>query len=59
MDHVIGILYNKDIFRALQEKEDFRIRDHLHPPFFVPSSLPISELLKQMQRRRIAMAMVV
>ncbi len=59
MDHVIGIVYNKDIFRAVQEKGDFLIRDHLHPPFFVPSSLPISELLKQMQRRRIAMAMVV
>ncbi|MGH7772056.1 MAG: hemolysin family protein [Candidatus Binatia bacterium] len=59
MDRVIGILYNKDIFRAMHEKGDFRIRDHLHPPFFVPSSLPISQLLKELQRRRIAMAMVV
>ncbi len=59
MDQVIGILYNKDIFRALQEKGEFRVRDHLHPPFFVPSSLPISRLLKELQRRRSAMAMVV
>ncbi|TAK06618.1 HlyC/CorC family transporter, partial [bacterium] len=59
MDRVIGILYNKDIFRALQEKGEFRARDHLHPPFFVPSSLPISRLLKELQRRRSAMAMVV
>ena len=59
LDRVIGILYNKDVFKALQEKSDFRIRDHLHPAFFVPSSLSISELLKQLQRRRLAMALVV
>src|SRR5919108_390011 len=59
LDRVIGILYNKDIFKALQEKSEFRIRDYLHPAFFVPSSLPISELLKQLQRRRLAIALVV
>jgi putative hemolysin len=59
LDRVVGILYNKDIFKALQENADFRIRDHLHPAYFVPSSLRISELLKQLQRRRLAMALVV
>ena len=59
LDKMIGILYNKDVFKALQEKSEFRIRDHLHPAFFVPSTLPISELLKQLQRRRLAMALVV
>ena len=59
MDRVIGILYNKDILRALQEKGEFRAPDLLHPPFFVPSTLPISQLLKELQRRRSAIAMVV
>jgi putative hemolysin len=59
LDKIIGILYNKDVFKALQETSDFRIRDHLHPAFFVPSTLPISELLKQLQRRHLAMALVV
>ncbi|MGE5220444.1 MAG: hemolysin family protein [Chloroflexota bacterium] len=59
LDKIIGILYNKDVFKALQEKSEFRVRDHLHPAFFVPSTLPISELLKQLQRRRLAMALVV
>jgi putative hemolysin len=59
LDRVVGILYNKDMLRAVQEKGDFRLRDQLHPPFFVPSSLPISQLLKELQRRRIAIAMVV
>ena len=59
LDKMIGILYNKDVFKALQEKSEFRLRDHLHPAFFVPSTLPISELMKQLQRRRLAMALVV
>jgi putative hemolysin len=59
MDQIVGFLYNKDVFRAYQEKGDFRIRDLMHRPFFVPSSLPISQLLKEMQRRRISMALVV
>ncbi|HEX2226456.1 MAG TPA: hemolysin family protein [Candidatus Binatia bacterium] len=59
LDRVVGVLYNKDIFKALQERGDFRVRDHLHPAFFAPSSLPISELLKQLQRRHLSMALVV
>lgn len=59
LDNVIGVLINKDVFKALQEKTDFRIREHLHPAYFVPSTLPISELLKQLQRRHLAIALVV
>ncbi|MSP39030.1 MAG: HlyC/CorC family transporter [Deltaproteobacteria bacterium] len=59
LDKIIGILYNKDVFKALQERSDFHIRDHLHQAFFVPSTLPTSELLKQLQRRHLAMALVV
>ena len=59
LDKIIGILYNKDVFKALQERSEFHIRDHLHQAFFVPSTLPTSELLKQLQRRHLAMAMVV
>ncbi len=59
LDRVVGILYHKDIFRVLQEKGDFQVRNHLHPPFFVPSTLPISQLLKELQRRRSAIAIVV
>jgi putative hemolysin len=59
LDRIVGILYVKDVMQALQEKGDFRVREHLRPPFFVPGTLPISELLKELQRRRSAMAMVV
>ncbi len=59
LDRVVGVLYYKDLLRAIQEKAVFRIREHIHPPYFVPSSLPISQLLKDLQRRRIAIALVV
>lgn len=59
MDQIVGIIYNKDIFRALQEKESIDLQNLMHPPYFVPSSLPISQLLKDLQRRRIAIAIVV
>lgn len=59
LDRVVGVLYNKDVFKALQERSEFRMRDHLHPAFFAPSSLPISELLRQLQRRHLALALVV
>jgi putative hemolysin len=59
LDQIVGVLYNKDIFKSLQERSEFRVLDHLHPAFFAPSSLPISELLKQLQRRRLSMALVV
>jgi putative hemolysin len=60
LDRMLGVLYNKDVFRAWHEHgRDLHVRELLHPPFFVPSSIPISELLKELQRRRIAMAIVV
>jgi putative hemolysin len=59
LDRVVGVLYNKDVFKALQERSEFRMHDHLHAAFFAPSSLPISELLKQLQRRHLALALVV
>lgn len=59
MDQILGILYNKDILRAMQANETIELRKLMHPAFFVPSSLPISQLLKDLQRRRMALAMVV
>ena len=59
LDQVLGIIYNKDILRAMQANEPIHLRNMIHPPFFVPSSLPISQLLKDLQRRRMALALVV
>ncbi|MFO7890819.1 MAG: hemolysin family protein [bacterium] len=55
IDHIIGNINAKDI---LLEKPD-NLRNILRSVFFVPESKPIGDLLKEMQRKRIWMAIVV
>lgn len=59
LDDVKGILYFKDVLRTLAEKKPLVIGEFLHPVFFVPETMKVSQLLKELQRRHSAMAMVV
>jgi putative hemolysin len=59
LDEVVGILYDKDLFRLLSETKPIVLAEVLHPAFFVPETMRVSHLLKQMQRRRMPMALVV
>ncbi len=54
-----GILYSKDVFNALAHKRDFRISDLLHYALFVPESMKISTLMRDMQKKRLHMGIVV
>jgi len=60
-DKVIGILNYKDLIQLMRDPEAATggIRKLLHPPFFVPNTMKILRLLKDMQRRRVQMAIVV
>ena len=58
-DQIIGILYVKDLFRRLARAEkDVSIRQYLRPAHFVPETKRIDELLREMQRDKIHMAIV-
>jgi putative hemolysin len=59
LDEVLGILYDKDLFRLLAEKRPIILSEILRPVFFAPETARISHLLKEMQRRRMPMALVV
>ena len=59
VENVIGILYNKDVFKVMEEKKPFVLRELIRPPYFVPDTVMISRLLRELQRRRIHMAIVV
>lgn len=59
IDNVIGIVYVKDVLKKLIENSDFKITDILRKPFFVPESKHIDELLREFQRRRVHIAVVV
>jgi putative hemolysin len=59
LDEVLGILYDKDLFRLLAEKKPIQLREILRPAFFAPETEQVSHLLKVMQKRRMPMALVV
>jgi CBS domain containing-hemolysin-like protein len=59
LDHIVGVLYYKDLLRAMSEGEVWHLRNLLHPPLFVPETVQISRLLRMLQQQRLNMAMVV
>jgi len=58
-DNVIGILYIKDLLPHLVENQDFEWQALIRPPFFVPESKKIDDLLKNFQEMHMHMAVVV
>lgn len=59
MDHVLGILHVRDLVSMLQNPELIVLQDLLRPAVYVPWVKPIGDLLREMQRKRIHMAVVV
>jgi putative hemolysin len=58
INDIRGILYAKDFQNALA-KGVVDIRKIIKPPFFIPETMKISNLLREMQRKRIHMALVI
>ena len=59
VDHVVGILHVRDLVPMLQHPELIVMSDLLRPAVYVPWVKPIGDLLRDMQRQRIHMAVVV
>ena len=57
-DNVVGIINLKDIFFYEGERESFRISDFLRDPLFTYEFKKTSELLNEMRKDHIAMAIV-
>ena len=59
IDHVIGILHVKDLFKAITSNNDeFDLTELLRMPFFVPDTQHISELFAQMKQKKVHIAIV-
>ena len=59
VDHIVGILYAKDLLRLIAAGgERPRIRDIMRPALFVPESQSVDDLLHELQRRKVHMAIV-
>ena len=59
IDKVIGILYVKDLLRSLVRNDPIDVRKLSHKPFFVPETKRIDELLRELRRRKVHIAVVV
>ena len=60
VDHIVGILYAKDLLHCLHDQRtDIIIREQLRPVFYVPSSKKLPALFQEMQKQRVHIAMVV
>jgi CBS domain containing-hemolysin-like protein len=59
LDHIIGVVYAKDVLSLLEHQHLIILQDIIRPAFIVPETKPISELLREFQRKRIHLAIVV
>src|SRR5262249_53911404 len=59
LDDVAGLLYAKDLFKALEGPSQPTLRELVPPANFVAGPRPLSPLLREMRRRRHHLAIVV
>ena len=60
IDVIVGVLYTKDLLPYVQGlPQDFDLRAHLHPPYFVPESKRADALLQEFQAKKLHIAIVV
>lgn len=63
LDNIIGFAYVKDLAKRALDHHDAetseKVEQHMRPPVFVPENKEAAELLKEMQRDQIHLAIVV
>lgn len=58
-DNIRGILYIKDLLPHLQKLPNFRWQSLIRPPYFVPETKKIDDLLREFQENKVHIAIVV
>ncbi|HUI30377.1 MAG TPA: hemolysin family protein [Candidatus Acidoferrales bacterium] len=59
IDNIVGIIYAKDLLTMVESDAVIVLHDLLRPPYYVPATKKISQLLREMQRDKIHLAVVV
>jgi CBS domain containing-hemolysin-like protein len=59
LDNIKGILYVKDIISIALTKSHFKIEDFLREPYYLPDNANIENAMRQMQKNKVHVAMVV
>lgn len=58
-DNIRGILYIKDLLPHLGKPDNFRWQSLIRPPYFVPETKKIDDLLREFQENKVHIAIVV
>ncbi len=58
-DNIRGVLYIKDLLPHLSKPANFRWQSLIRPPYFVPETKKIDDLLREFQENKVHMAIVV
>ena len=59
IDNIRGILYIKDLLPYLSKPSNFRWQSLVRPPYFVPETKMIDDLLREFQENKVHIAIVV
>ena len=58
-DNIRGVLYIKDLLSHLSKPANFRWQSLIRPPYFVPETKKIDDLLREFQENKVHIAIVV
>ncbi len=58
IDNIIGIVHQRDFFKSLLQNGTVDLREIMQEVFFVPTSLKISQLMQEFQKRKCHVAIV-
>ncbi len=59
IDNIIGIIYTKDLISLLEHRDIIILQDIIRHAYFIPEGIKISTLMRDMQKQKIHMAIVV
>lgn len=59
IDNIVGVLYVKDLIRALAEQRPLDLETIIRKPYFVPETKKIDSLLGEFKKRKIHIAVVI
>ncbi|MBI3194894.1 MAG: HlyC/CorC family transporter, partial [Ignavibacteriae bacterium] len=59
LDNIVGIIYSKDLITMMEHRDLIILQDIMHTVHVVPGTVKISELMRDLQQRKLHMAIVV
>ena len=59
IDNIVGVVYTKDLLGLMEYRDLIILQDVIRPAYFVPETKKISQLMRELQERKIHIAIVI